>query len=167
MVDELLSWLKALAVALPAALIIRLFVFRIIVVRGTSMRDTLRDGDRLYVSILSARFGYRRGDVVICRYPGRSDLCVKRIAALPGDAIRVERGRAIVNGEPAEEPYVTHGAMYDYPERVLQKGEYFLLGDNRAFSHDSHSRDVGPVTDIVGVARVIIWPLSRAGGIKR
>ena len=51
-----------------------------------------------------------------------------------------------------------HAAHYDYPETALGEDEYFLLGDNRFISHDSHSADVGPVTDIVGKARAIIWP---------
>ena len=74
---EILSWAGTLAAALVIALVIRSFVFTLIAVKGKSMQETLQNGDRLYVSILTARIsGYERGDVVICRYPGRSDYCV-------------------------------------------------------------------------------------------
>ena len=145
---EILSWAGTLAAALVIALVIRSFVFTLI-------------ADRLYVSILTARIsGYERGDVVICRYPGRSDYCVKRVIGLPGDVIAARSGVIYLNGEPLKEDYVSplHAAHYDYPETALGEDEYFLLGDNRFISHDSHSADVGPVTDIVGKARAIIWP---------
>ena len=158
---EILSWAGTLAAALVIALVIRSFVFTLIAVKGDSMQETLQNGDRLYVSILTARIsGYERGDVVICRYPGRSDYCVKRVIGLPGDVIAARNGVIYLNGEPLKEDYVSplHAAHYDYPETALGEDEYFLLGDNRFISHDSHSADVGPVTDIVGKARAIIWP---------
>ncbi|MDD7368123.1 MAG: signal peptidase I [Clostridiales bacterium] len=158
---EILSWAGTLAAALVIALVIRSFVFTLIAVKGKSMQETLQNGDRLYVSILTARIsGYERGDVVICRYPGRSDYCVKRVIGLPGDVIAARNGVIYLNGEPLKEDYVSplHAAHYDYPETALGEDEYFLLGDNRFISHDSHSADVGPVTDIVGKARAIIWP---------
>ncbi len=158
---EILSWAGTLAAALVIALVIRSFVFTFIAVKGKSMQETLQNGDRLYVSILTARIeGYERGDVVICRYPGRRDYCVKRVIGVPGDVVSAQNGLIFLNGEPLREDYVSpiHAAHYDYPETALAEGEYFLLGDNRAVSHDSHSIDVGPVTDIVGKARAIIWP---------
>ena len=165
---EILSWAGTLAAALVIALIIRTFVFTFIVVKGKSMQDTLQNGDRLYVSILTAHItGYERGDVVICRYPGRRDYCVKRVIGLPGDVVAAQDGVIYINGEPLHEDYVSpiHAAHYNYPETVLMEDEYFLLGDNRAVSHDSHSVDVGPVTDIVGKVRAIIWPPSHISGV--
>lgn len=161
MTATILSWLGALVLALAIALLIRTFLFTMISVKGKSMQETLQSGDRLYVSILSARLeGYDHGDVVICHYPGRSDLCIKRVIALPGETVSAQNGVIYVNGVALEEDYVSpqHVAHYNYPEITLDEGEYFLLGDNRAISHDSHSADVGPVTDIVGKARAILWP---------
>ena len=163
---ELLSWTVSLGTAVLIALLIRSFVFTLITVKGGSMLNTLRTGDKLYVSILSASFGsYERGDIVICRYPGRRDYCVKRVIGLPGDTVSARDGIVSVNGTPLEEDYLTFRAHYSYPERTLAEDEYFLLGDNRPISHDSHSSDVGPVTDIVGKARFRFWPPDRIGGI--
>lgn len=165
--QEILSWIGSLAIALAAALLIRTFLFTLITVDGTSMMDTLLDGDKLYVSVLSARIqGYEHGDIVICQYPGRTDFIVKRVIGLPGDTVMVDHGQVYVNGEALEESYVVHTNPYSYPETTMGEGEYFLLGDNRYVSHDSHSPDVGPVTRIIGKVRAIIWPLNRIGAVR-
>ncbi|MBQ8952811.1 MAG: signal peptidase I [Clostridia bacterium] len=154
-------------IALAVVMLIRTFLFTLITVKGSSMMDTLLDGDKLYVSVLSARLeGYDHGDIVICRYPGRTDYIVKRVIGLPGDAVMVEHGQVYVNGEALTEDYVTYPNPYNYPEITLGEGEYFVLGDNRHVSHDSHSSDVGPVTSIVGKVRAIFWPLNRIGRVE-
>jgi len=165
--QEVLSWIRELAMAIVIVLVIKTFFFEIITVDGSSMLDTLKDGDRLYVSLLTPRFeGYERGDVVICYYPGRDDRCVKRIIGLPGDTVSVHAGQVSVNGSVIEEEYLTHVGRYSCPEITLAEDEYFVLGDNRPISHDSHSGDVGPVTRIEGKVRFVIWPFSRFGGVE-
>lgn len=165
--QELWSWIRELVGAIVIVLIIKTFFFEIITVEGGSMLETLHTGDKLYVSLLTPRFeGYERGDVVICFYPGRTDRCVKRIVGLPGDTVKIVSGEVYVNGEAIEENYLTHIAGYHYPEITLAADEYFVLGDNRPISHDSHSHDVGPVTRIEGKVRFVIWPLDRAGAVE-
>ena len=165
--QEILSWVVSFAVALAAALLIRAYIFTLITVDGTSMMETLQDGDKLYVSVLSAKIGgYDHGDVVICQYPGRTDFIVKRLIGLPGDTVMVDRGQVYVNGQALDEPYVTHPNPYSYPETTMGEGEYFVLGDNRSVSHDSHSADVGPVTKLIGKVRAIFWPLNRVRGLQ-
>lgn len=161
---EILSWIYCLAGAVAAALLIRTFLFQVIHVKGNSMLETLQNRDMVYVSELTARIeGYEHGDIVICVYPGADHQCVKRIIGLPGDTIRIDNGTVIRNGEPVDESYLTHKASYSTEEITLGEGEYYVLGDNRPVSHDSHSSDVGPVTDIVGKVRFVLWPISRFG----
>lgn len=165
--QELWSWIRELAMAVIIVLVIRTFLFEIITVEGGSMLETLKSGDRLYVSLLTPRFeGYERGDVVICYYPGREDRCVKRIIGMPGDTVKIVQGEVYVNGELIEEDYITHEADYNYPEITLAEDEYFVLGDNRPISHDSHSHDVGPVTRIEGKVRFVLWPFDRIGAVE-
>jgi len=165
--QELISWIRELAVAVVIVLIIKTFFFEIITVDGGSMLETLHSGDKLYVSLLTPRFeGYDRGDVVICYYPGRTDRCVKRIIGLPGDTVKILYGEVYVNGEAIAEDYLTHHAGYHYPEITLAEDEYFVLGDNRPISHDSHSHDVGPVTRIEGKVRFLLWPFDRMGAVE-
>ena len=165
--QEMWSWIRELAIAFIIVFVIKTFFFEIITVDGGSMLETLKDGDRLYVSLLTPRIqGYERGDVVICYYPGRDDRCVKRIIGLPGETVEIRSGLVYVNGELLEEDYLTHTASYNYAEITLAEDEYFVLGDNRPISHDSHSFDVGPVTRIEGKVRFVLWPLDRAGGVE-
>ncbi len=164
---EIWSWIRELIVVFVVFLLIRTFLFSIITVEGASMLESLQNGDRLYVSMLTPRLqGYDLGDIVICYYPGRSDRCVKRVIGLPGETLEITRGVVYINGEALEEDYLEYTASYSHPPVTLADDEYFLLGDNRPISHDSHSADVGPVTRMAGKARFIIWPLSRFGRIK-
>jgi signal peptidase I len=165
--QEMWAMIRELLIAFAIVLLIKTFLFEIITVNGGSMLDTLHSGDKLYVSILTPRInGYERGDVVICYYPGRTDRCVKRIIALPGETVEIRSGTVYVNGEMLQEDYITHTAGYNYPQLTLSEKEYFVLGDNRPISHDSHSADVGPVTRIEGEVRFIFWPLDRFGTVK-
>ncbi len=165
--QEMLSWIRELLLAFLIVLVIKLFLFEIITVEGSSMMETLQNGDKLYVSLLTPRLqGYERGDVVICYYPGRKDRCVKRIIAMPGDTVEIRSGIVYVNGEQLEEEYITHAAGYSYPSTTLEEDEYFVLGDNRPISHDSHSADVGAVTRIEGKVRFVLWPISRFGAVE-
>ena len=161
---EFISWVRDIVLVVLIVTLLKTFVFSIVTVEGNSMLDTLESGDHLYVSMLSSRIqGYERGDIVICFYPGRTDRCVKRIVGLPGERLKIQDGVVYINDEPLEEEYLTRIARYYYPEITLGEGEYFVLGDNRPVSHDSHSSDVGPVTRIEGVVRCIIWPPDRIG----
>lgn len=166
---EMWAWIREFAVAVAVVLIIRTFFFSIINVQGNSMLNTLESGDRVYTSLLTARInGYERGDVVICSYPGRTDLCVKRLIGLPGDTVEIREGTVYVNGAALEEDYLDHvySSSVNYSAITLEEGEYFVLGDNRPISHDSHSADVGPVTQLKGKVRFILWPLSRFGSVE-
>lgn len=171
---EIREWITSLIVALVAVLIIRAFLFTIIRVDGYSMLDTLHNGDRLYVSVLTPRLnGYERGDIVICHYPNRRENFVKRIIALPGDTVEVRGGALYINGQLTEEPYLSeertqkfHGGLYDFKPVELSEDQYFVMGDHRDDSNDS--RRVGPITGsmLVGEARCILWPLNRIGGVE-
>lgn len=162
-----------LAVALAALL--RLLVVALTRVRGTSMQPTLPDGAWLLVAVWPARLRrVRRGDVVICRYPGRGrQLFVKRAVGLPGDAVWRTDGVTYVNGAPLEAGF--RRFLPDYPPYTLGRDEYFCVGDNRRTSHDSRdwrrkgSRIVGPVDGylLAGVVRCVLWPPRAMGRVSR
>ena len=179
------EWIISAAAVLLAAAAVRSSLFTLVRVDGNSMSGTLQNGERMLVSVADVALnGVDRGDVVICRYPNRGwDSFVKRVVAVPGDAVyreygvthvvyaeRTERGVEIHDAalDPA---YVLTGfnAADDYGPRLLGSGEYFVVGDNRYGSHDSRdwldgdpSGDVGPIAEdmIVGRVRQVVWPLS-------
>lgn len=159
--------LLALAAALALGLCLRRWVFGAVRVAGSSMWDTLCGGD----IVLVTRFDYLagaspgRGDVVECRFPGRSDTYVKRVVGLPGEAIAFDGGALSVDGLPVGEGYLS-SATDDYAV-TLGEDEYLVLGDNRAESYDSRMEDMGPVgrTAFLGRVRWVLWPLGRFGPV--
>src|SRR5205085_12613553 len=83
--------------------------------------------------------GPRRGDIVVFHAPPQPDAdYIKRVIGLPGDTIAVVGGRVMVNGTPLEEPYIEFPASYSFGPVVVPDGNYFVLGDNRPESLDSH-----------------------------
>lgn len=129
--------------------VINRWLLSTVVVQGRSMMPTLEDGDRCLLNRLSYIYtSPKRGDLVVLRDRGETDLAVKRIIALPGEMVRLSHGSIYVNGRPLYEPYLESGTMTVPPggaDHVYQVGdhEYFVLGDNRAESEDS--RFYGPV----------------------
>lgn len=165
---EIREWVVAFAVALVVAFLIRTFLFTVIRVDGDSMRETLHDKDRMIVTIIDMKLnGVNRGDVVICHYPGRKENFVKRVIGLGGDTIEVKDGTTYRNGEALDESYIVHKPDYDFGPLEVPDGKVFVLGDNRADSNDSHVSAVGPIDEsqLVGIARLIIWPPSDIGPI--
>ena len=104
-----------------------------------------------------------RGSVVIFRppYESQNDF-VKRIIGLPGDLVEVSAGRVFVNGaELLEDDYILAPPNYQWgPARIPPK-HYFVLGDNRNSSQDSHV--FGPIhrERIVGEVMFRWFPFNR------
>lgn len=175
---EIMSWIVTLVVAVLAATLIRMYIFEPIRVDGTSMTNTLKDGEVVYTSKLAYLTGdVERNDIVICRYPNRMGksfnlgaamelqthtLFVKRIVGLPGDTVSFSGGKLYVNGEEQPDPEFMGSVPRDFAEITLGKDEYFAVGDNRFSSHDSRSKDVGPLSrdQIMGKVKCVLWPLN-------
>ena len=102
------------------------------------------------------------GDVVVFRWPvDERQFFVKRIIGLPGDTIRIERGVVYRNGSPLEEPYIEHESYETIVDRIIQEGEYYVLGDNRAQSDDSRRWGAVPEENIIGEVWLTYWPFNR------
>ncbi len=121
------------------------------------MQPTLREGDWRLVNRWKHRlFGVQHGDVLLVRDPETGGGVVKRVIGLPGDVLQFRMDGVYRNYRRLREYYLQEGA-YTWSRRhqerliMLDKGEYFVLGDNRLNSVDS--RSYGPVydADILGV----------------
>src|SRR5579862_8560934 len=101
-------WLRDLLISAAVSVFIILFLYQPVRVEGTSMLPRLVDQDRLFINKFVYHFTeIERGDVVVFRYP--RDLqksYIKRIIAVPGDRLRIDRGQVYVNDKPLAEPYV-------------------------------------------------------------
>ena len=161
-----------------------MFVVELIRVDGTSMTNTLQNGEIVVVSKLAYLTGEpQRNDIVICRYPNRVDstinlgaamaidfhtLFVKRLVALPGDTVQIYNGKLYVNGEVVPDPEFMGSVPRDYGPRRLGADEYFVIGDNRYSSHDSRADDVGPISRgaIMGKVDSVLFPWANHRGVE-
>ena len=149
------------------ALILRRFVCAFVLVKGRSMLDTLQNHELMLV-LRYGLFGKpRRFDVVICKYPNRRQIFVKRIIGLPGERISMEEGQVFINGEPLQEDFPKRTTMRGFGEIQLDEDGYFVMGDNRPSSVDS--RKVGPISEkmILGRVRSVIFPLKNRRRIDK
>ena len=148
--------------------LLRMFVVHTVRIQGSSMDNTLRDGEIALVTGFDYRFGGKpeRGDIVECAFPNRSGTYVKRVIGLPGETVEIVPGAVRINGEALEQDVTPAWLSRPHPPITLGEDEYYVLGDNRRNSRDS--RSVGPVRrrDITGRAVCILWPLRRIGKIR-
>lgn len=163
-------WVRDLLVSTAASILIITFLYQPVRVEGTSMLPRLEDRDRLFIN----KFVYHissieRGDIVVFRYPRDEEKSyIKRVIALPGDRIRIDRGVVYLNDKPLREPYVPpqYRDSRSMPEMVVPDDCYFMMGDHRSISSDS--REFGPVERslVYGKAVFVYWPARDAGVVR-
>ncbi len=165
---EILEWVLTLAAAVVIALVVRTYIFEPVKVDGRSMDATLLDGEVMFVTKFDyLQEGPERFDVVICHYPDRGNTnFVKRVVGLPGDIVAVQNGLLIVNGVVYEEEYIMHRPNYTLEPYTVPEGHYFVLGDNRSNSNDSHLIGPLPAEMIVGHVRQVILPIDNWRAIE-
>jgi signal peptidase I len=130
-------------------------------VENVSMQPTLKPGEFLLVN----RVAYKLrdpsiGDIVVFHAPSAEDIdYIKRVIGLPGDEVSVIDGVVQINSLPLYEPYIAQSPNYTGTWQVPED-HYFVLGDNRNNSSDSHQWGFIPREDIVGRALLIYWPIN-------
>ena len=174
-VSSAFEWLQLLLPAMLVVVLLLTFVMRMIRVDGSSMMNTLFDGDLVFVTNLL--YQPADGDIIVIshgqEYPKP---IIKRVIATEGQTVKIDydNNRVIVDGVVIDEPYLHEEMIYnqldndqEIPE-VIPEGKVFVMGDNRNHSLDSRSQKVGIIdkTDIIGKAQLVWWPFSRFGFIN-
>ena len=160
-------WIRDLLFSAAASVLIITFLYQPVRVEGTSMLPRLVDQDRLFINKFVYHFeAIEPGDVVVFHYPRDPEKSyIKRIIAVPGDRLRIDRGLVFVNGKPLSEPYIPeeYRDVRSLDAMVIPKDEYFVMGDHRSISSDS--REFGPVKRdlIYGKAAFVYWPTQDVG----
>lgn len=190
--DKMKSALREIAETAILALIV-LFVIHTVLynyeVEGASMEPSLYDGQRLsvnkavyfhinteridrlipFVQWKENRLLYpfhppRPGELIIFHPPSDpSRDFIKRVIATPGESVEIKAGRVYINGVQLKEPFISEEPSYTLAPQTVPEGHYFVLGDNRNNSSDSHIWGMVPYQNVIGKAWLCYWPTSRWG----
>ena len=170
---EILSFLLDVVVVVGITFLIIHYVGQRTYVSGSSMENTLSDGDNLIVDKITYRFSDpKRYDIIVFPYQYEENTYfIKRIIGLPGETVQIVDGIIYIDGEALQESYgreVMKNSGLAADPVTLGEDEYFVLGDNRNDSTDSRDPSVGkiPRDRIIGRAWVRIWPLSKIGILR-
>ena len=161
------STIFSLIVVAAVAVILAMLVLPVLQITGTSMTETLNDGD-IVVSLRGS--GYKQGDVIACYY--NNNILIKRVIARTGQWVNIdEDGTVYVDNVKLDEPYITEKALGDcditLPYQVPD-GRIFVMGDHRSTSLDSRSTALGCISEDMVVGKLLfrVWPLPDFGVIK-
>ena len=173
---NILSYLHDLVFGLAAVLLAFMLVFRVVVVSGPSMYQTLNDGDTLLL-VSSAFCGAPKyGDIIVASKESFKDgePIIKRVIATEGQKVDIDfyNGIVYVDDIPLEESYTNtptnlrEGVTFPL---TVEKGCVFVMGDNRNDSWDSRSNDIGLIDcrEILGKAFFLVMPGVDAHNGKR
>jgi signal peptidase I len=158
-------WGELIKLVLLSLLIVipfRLFIAQPFIVDGASMDPTFETGDYLIVDEVTYHFRTpERGSVLIFKYPrDPKKSFIKRIIGLPEETVSLSGGQVTIKnrenpeGFILDEPYVKFSKKDEIVDYILDKNEYFVMGDNRLGSADS--RVWGPVPEKNIIGRPII-----------
>lgn len=156
----LLETLQTIILAVVLYFLIDTVIARVRV-ENLSMQPTLQPGEFLLVNKFAYRFGTaKHGDIIVFHFPQNpKEDYIKRVIGLPGDTVVIQNGVVSVNGTALTEPYISAPPTYS-GEWQVPENAYFVLGDNRNQSSDSHSWGFVPSANIVGKALLVYWPLG-------
>lgn len=140
------------------------FVFRAVGVDGDSMYPTLKDGDWVAVSGVTANI--ENGDIIVSTQPWERNVpIIKRVIAVGGDTVYIDfnSNAVYVNGEKLDEPYIAELTRVSYDVEfpiTVDEGKLFVMGDNRNVSLDSRSSKIGFIDERYVLGKVLfrIYP---------
>ena len=168
--------LQILVVALILALLVRAYVAEPRFIPSDSMVPTLQVGDRLVVEKISYHLHPPEfGDIVVFDPPlqlqrqgyKKDQAFIKRIIGQPGETIEIKNGKVFVNGQALQEPYIAESPNYIMKPAQVSEGAFFVMGDNRNNSNDSHVWGFLPKDNIIGRAWLRFYPFDRLGKVQK
>ena len=165
----LLEFAGILALAIAIFLLVQAFASKAIV-DGSSMEPNLSHGDKLLVNKVAYTFSDpQRGDIIIFDPPVNSENdYIKRVIGLPGEVVEIKDGKVYIhqtdgNTLTLDESYILESPHYTFTSGVIPENCYFVLGDNRNNSGDSHYGWFVSHASIFGKAWFRYSPMSDFG----
>lgn len=179
------SFWRETAETVVGALLIALFTRGAVAepryIPSESMLPTLAVNDRLIIEKIS---NYTqpvvRGDILVFYPPDtrshsplgdglrwlgltNEEAFIKRVVGLPGETVAVQNGQVLINGKALAEPYIQEPPYYEMAALKIPAGHFFMMGDNRNNSADSHVWGPLPASNVIGHASFRFWPPDRLG----
>ena len=174
--NAFLASLHDIVFLVAGVLLIFSLLFRVVIVSGPSMNDTLVHGDWLLLLGNSFYGEPKQGDIVVASkksYDNGTPI-IKRVIVTEGQTVNIdfEVGIVYVDDVALEEPYtLTPTSLYEgvsFPLTV-EEGCIFVMGDNRNMSKDSRSTEIGQIDcrEVLGKAIFLIFPGNNDGKSNR
>ncbi len=203
------EYLDAFIVAGLVALFLITFVVRTFFIPSGSMEPTLQIHDVLLVNEFEYRISKPHDEDIVVfppPIPTTNDF-IKRLMGSPGDTLRIHDGTVYRNGKALDEPYIAQKPAYEMEIKnygvyvdgtpldpsqanippksawtspnTIPPGCYFMMGDNRNNSEDSHiwgfaqlggtfatGPEAGKKAGFTGHAFLVFWPPGRIGILR-
>lgn len=165
---------RLIVIALCLALLIRTLIAEPRYIPSNSMLPTLEMGDRLVVEKISYRFHPpETGDIIVFDTPiqlqnlgyAKDQAFIKRLIGKPGQVVSIANGKVYIDNKPLQEDYIAEPPSYQLTAKQVPEDKFFVMGDNRNDSNDSHVWGFLPKKHIIGRALFRFWPLNRIGSI--
>lgn len=181
--NEIVEWLGVIASALIIVVVLFGFVFRVAIISGDSMKNTLYNADVVVIS----NFNYtpKQGDIVVVSRNAENSPestrqengpIIKRVIATEHQEVNIdfETGTVYVDDVPLIEKYISTPTTDQYDVQfpvTVPEGCIFVLGDNRAVSLDSRNSRIGDggmidTRYVLGHAVYRVFPFDRIGGLS-
>ena len=174
--NMLLTYLHDLVYLLAGLVLLFLLLFRVVVVSGTSMNNTLYDGDWLLVLSNTLYHNPEHGDVIVASKQSFDNGApiVKRVIATEGQKVDIDfiSGTVYVDDVALDESYTLtptneqEGVMFPL---IVEEGCLFVMGDNRNGSKDSRHPEIGQIDkrEVLGKVFFLFFPGTNYDRVTR
>lgn len=178
--NSLIRDFKNLLIWIAIALIIRWQVLEPRWIPSGSMLPTLQIQDKILVEKVTPKITSKsnlskfRNNIIVFNVPEQlikagyetDTALIKRVIGVPGDKVEVKEGNLYLN-DVAQDNYIyDKNINYSIGPLIVPEQSFWVMGDNRNNSMDSHIWGFLPYEKIIGRAILRYWPLNKIGPIR-